>query len=179
MVSDEVLMLAFQRGSREALEELFARYREPLYGFFRRRLPAGERSQDVAQDLAQETFLALMRAAARYEPRASVRTYFYAIALNLLVADRRRQARNTLSIASHEPANRPQTDAVLWLRQALDKLDETEREIVMLREYEQLSYSEIADLLQIPVNTVRSRLFRTRLALKALLEPRVVSRQEA
>jgi RNA polymerase sigma-70 factor (ECF subfamily) len=176
MVSDEVLMLAFQRGSREALEELFARYRGPLYGFFRRRLPAGDRSQDVAQDLTQETFLAVMRAAARYAPRASVRTYFYAIALNLLVADRRRQARKTLSIASHEQMVNPRTDSVLWLRQALDKLDGTEREIVMLREYEQLSYAEIADLLNVPVNTVRSRLFRSRLALKNLLEP---SQQEA
>ena len=53
MVSDEALMLDFRRGSREAFEELFARYREPLYGFFRRRLPSPER----AEDLAQETFL--------------------------------------------------------------------------------------------------------------------------
>lgn len=175
VATDEVLMLAFQRGSREALAELFARYREPLYGFFRRRLPAVERSQHLAQDLAQETFLAVMRGAARYEPRASVRTYMYAIALHLLTADRRRQTRSPLSIVNREPISRPTTDSVLWIREALEKLDGTEREIVMLREYEQLSYAEIADLLQIPINTVRSRLFRARVALKALLEP---SRQE-
>ena len=55
-------------------------------------------------------------------------------------------------------------------RQAIEKLDAPEREILMLREYEQLSYSDIAELLRIPVNTVRSRLFRSRLALKGHLE---------
>ena len=73
MTSDESLMLDFQRGSREAFEELFARYRGPLYGFFRRRLDSGER----AEDLAQETFLVVIRGTSRYEPRALVRTYLY------------------------------------------------------------------------------------------------------
>jgi RNA polymerase sigma-70 factor (ECF subfamily) len=62
-------------------------------------------------------------------------------------------------------------DNSLWVRQALEKLDAQEREILMLREYEQLSYSEVAELLRIPVNTVRSRLFRARVALKDHLEP--------
>ena len=61
MTSDEALMLEFQGGSRAALEELFARYRTPLYGFFRRRLNDPER----AEDLVQETFLAVIRAASR------------------------------------------------------------------------------------------------------------------
>src|SRR5258708_38940341 len=89
-ISDEALMLDFQRGSREAFEELFARYRDPLYGFFRRRLHAVER----ADDLTQETFLAMIRATARYEPRSLVRTYLYGIALKLLAVERRRQARS-------------------------------------------------------------------------------------
>jgi DNA-directed RNA polymerase specialized sigma24 family protein len=59
----------------------------------------------------------------------------------------------------------------MWVRQALEKLDESEREILMLREYEQLSYAEIAELLKVPVNTVRSRLFRARMAMKGYLEP--------
>jgi DNA-directed RNA polymerase specialized sigma24 family protein len=59
---------------------------------------------------------------------------------------------------------------VVWVRQALEKLDAPEREILMLREYEQLSYSDISELLRIPINTVRSRLFRSRLALKSYLE---------
>ena len=173
MISDEALMQEFQGGSREAFEELFARYREPLYGFFRRRLETKER----ADDLTQETFLAVIRATSRYQPRALVRTYLYGIALKLLAADRRRERRS-------DPA--PQTDAVdaaldnsLWVRRALEKLDASEREILMLREYEQLSYSEVAELLRIPVNTVRSRLFRARMALKHHLQPVEMRREHA
>src|SRR2546423_15721301 len=90
-ISDEALMLEFQGGSRPAFEELFTRYRAPLFGYFRRRLHGDQR----AEDLTQETFLAVIRAVANYEPRALVRTYFYAIAMNLLSAERRRQFRNS------------------------------------------------------------------------------------
>src|SRR5258708_17203941 len=127
-ISDETLMLDFQRGSREAFEELFARYREPLYGFFRRRLHAVER----ADDLAQETFLAVIRATSRYEPRALVRTYLYGIALNLLAAERRKQLKDPPVESSPEPAINGAPDSVLWVRQALEKLDAPDREISML-----------------------------------------------
>src|SRR5438552_13445023 len=166
MVSDEALILEFQRGSRAAFEELFARYRGPLYGFFRRRLESPER----AEDLAQETFLAVIRATARYEPRALVRTYLYGIALKLVATERRKQTSRPLAPLETEPAIESACDAALWVRQALGKLDAQEREVLMLREYEQLSYAEIADLLRLPVNTVRSRLFRSRMALKGYLE---------
>jgi RNA polymerase sigma-70 factor (ECF subfamily) len=167
MISDEALMLEFQGGSRAAFEELFARYHKPLYGFFGRRLNNPAR----AEDLAQETFLAVIRAASRYEPRALVRTYLYGIALKLLAAERRKVLPSSTS-GQHAPE--PKTDgtpeSVLWVRQAMEKLDAPEREILMLREYEQLSYSDIAELLRIPINTVRSRLVRSRLALKTYLE---------
>ena len=173
MTSDESLMLEFQRGSREAFEELFARYRKPLYGFFRRRLYSGER----AEDLAQETFLVVIRGASRYEPRALVRTYLYSIALKLVASERRKQARN-VPPSQAEPASKDTSEAELWVRQGLEKLESSEREILMLREYEQLSYSEIAGLLRIPVNTVRSRLFRARMTLRSYLEPSALRREE-
>jgi len=167
MTSDEALMLEFQGGSRAAFEELFARYRKPLYGLFRRRLNNPER----AEDLVQETFLAVIRAASRYEPRALVRTYLYGIALHLLAAERRKFLTNSTSGQSvPEPKADGTPDYVLWIRQGMEKLDAPDREILMLREYEQLSYSDIAVLLRIPLNTVRSRLFRSRLALKSHLE---------
>jgi len=86
-----------------------------------------------------------------------------------VAAERRKRVRNAAQSDS-EPAIEGATDVVLWVQQALGKLDPSEREIVMLREYEQLSYLDIAELLRIPVNTVRSRLFRARLALKGWLE---------
>lgn len=171
-ISDESLMLEFQGGSREAFEELFARYRDALYGFFRRRLEGEQR----AEDLMQETFLAVIKATERYEPRALVRTYFYGIAMNLLSAERRKRFRDAPpgEVAS-EPATHEDPESVMWIRQALARLGDGDREILMLREYEQLSYAEIAELTKVPVNTVRSRLFRARMALKEQLEPKLRS----
>src|SRR5579875_2888477 len=167
MISDEVLMLDFQNGSGESFGELFERYRQPLYGFFRRRLHSPER----AEDLTQQTFLAVAKARFRYEPRARVRTYLYGIAVNLLAAERRKQRDAAPESSRREPACEASPDSALWVREALQKLEHQEREILMLREYEQLSYDEIASVLRVPVNTVRSRLFRARIALKEYLEP--------
>src|SRR6266566_7268259 len=111
MISDEALMLEFQAGSRAAFEELFARYHKPLYGFFGRRLNNPER----AEDLAQETFLAVIRAASRYEPRALVRTYLYGIALKLVAAERRKRSRErTHAEEASDPAVSTDPEASLW-----------------------------------------------------------------
>jgi len=171
--SDEHLMLAFSKGSSYAFDELFSRYKQPIYGFFRRRV--AESAQ--AEELTQETFIALLRAATRYEPRALFRTYLYAIGFKILRAHRRKAAfratffgqRNSAPDTSKSDA----TESGLWVRRAVEKLEAMDREILLLREFEQLSYAEIADLLQLPLNTVRSRLFRARTALRNLLEPPV------
>jgi RNA polymerase sigma-70 factor, ECF subfamily len=172
MTSDEHLMLEFQRGSREAFTELFERYREPVYGFFRRRL----RDSARAEELAQETFLAVLRGVDRYEPRASFRTYLYAIAFKQVSGEWRRAKRETPPIEI-EPGTRDDPGDALWLRRAVERMDDAHREVLLLREYEQLSYDEIAALLRIPVNTVRSRLFRARMELKALLSPERTERE--
>jgi RNA polymerase sigma factor (sigma-70 family) len=106
----------------------------------------------------------------RYEPRALFRTYLYAISLKQLAAERRKKAHEVSAQKdSVEPAVAGNPDATLWVRRAVERLDADGREILLLREYEQLSYAEIAALLRMPVNTVRSRLFRARMALKDLL----------
>jgi hypothetical protein len=91
--------------------------------------------------LAQETFLAVIRGARRYEPRALVRTYLYGIALKLLASERRKQRG---SVDSPDPAPEPSAPSTqesgFWVRKALAKLDSADREILMLREYELLSY---------------------------------------
>jgi RNA polymerase sigma-70 factor, ECF subfamily len=166
--SDEQLMAAFSQGSTEAFSELFTRYKQPLFGFFRRRVA----DPSHAEELTQETFLAVLRAASRYEPRALFRTYLYSIGFKILRAHRRKAAFRAAFLGaagSREPAVRNTTDAEVSLRHAVGKLERTEREILLLREFEQLSYAEIAELLGLPVNTVRSRLFRARMALRDLL----------
>ena len=168
--SDERLMLDFSKGAAEAFAELFRRYKQPLFGFFRRRLAdAGH-----AEELTQETFLAVVRGASRYQPRALFRTYLYAIAFRILRAHRRKQVFRATIFGQRkeekEPGRRDATEAALVLRQALRKLHPTDREILMLREFEELSYAEVSELLNLPLNTVRSRLFRARVALKELLD---------
>jgi RNA polymerase sigma-70 factor, ECF subfamily len=172
MNSDDQLILEFQQGSREAFVELFERYREPIYGFFRRRLDYPAR----AEELAQECFLALLQNVQRYEPRASFRSYLYGIAIHLVAVERRKAGREVaenekLDSRAVEGNAAENNDAGIWVRSALGHLEQSEREILMLREYEQLSYGEIAAVLRIPVNTVRSRLFRARAALKNQLLP--------
>jgi RNA polymerase sigma-70 factor (ECF subfamily) len=168
--SDEKLMLAFVQGSPEAFTELFHRYRQPIDGFFRRRINDPSR----AEELAQETFLALLRAANRYQPRALFRTYLYAVALKILRAHRRKVIFRAALFGQPEtipdPAKQDATETGLWVRHAVSELEPIDREILLLREFEQLSYAEIADLLHLPINTVRSRLFRARTALRQLLE---------
>jgi RNA polymerase sigma-70 factor, ECF subfamily len=170
MSTDEQLIVAFQRGERDAFTELFERYRQPVYAFFRRRLAHPAR----AEELTQECFLALIENAARYEPRASFRSYLYGIAMKLVFAERRKAGREVaenekLDTRSSAAGGERATESSIWVRGALAKLDESEREILMLREYEQLSYLEIGTLMQMPVNTVRSRLFRARTAMKEQL----------
>jgi RNA polymerase sigma-70 factor, ECF subfamily len=175
--TDEQLMAAFARGSADAFDALFARYRQPLYAFFCRRM--ADRSH--AEELTQETFLAIVRARGRYEATALFRTWLYAIALRILRLWRRKTAfravfSGTLP-ADREPADPAATGNDFILRDAVRRLDRIDREVLLLREFEELSYAEIASVLKIPVNTVRSRLFRARSALRELLEaPPIPSR---
>jgi RNA polymerase sigma-70 factor, ECF subfamily len=174
-ISDEQLMLAFSKGSPEAFTELFSRYKQKLYGFFCRRVAESPQ----AEELTQETFVALLRAASRYEPRALFRTYLYAIGLKILYAHRRKAAFRATFLghpnSAPDPSKRDATESGLWVRRAVEKLEPMDREILLLREFEELSYAEISGLLQLPLNTVRSRLFRARTALRNLLEPPVES----
>jgi RNA polymerase sigma-70 factor (ECF subfamily) len=165
--TDEELMLSFARGSTDAFSELFSRYKQPLFGFFRRRVP----DPTHAEELTQETFLAILRASSRYEPTALFRTYLYAIAFKILRTHRRKSAFRAMfhSTDSTEPSSPTTIDTDFSVRDALTKLDSHDREILLLREFEQLTYLEIAELLALPINTVRSRLFRARTALHDLL----------
>ena len=165
MSSDEQLMLDFQNGSTEAFTELFQRYAQRLYGFFRRRLENPTRAEELTQDV----FVAVLKGASRYEPRALFRTYLYSIAVRLLMAERRKAGREFGNAQTAEPSQAAGAETAAWVRDAVARLEETEREILLLREYEELSYEEIAQVLAIPVNTVKSRLYRARMALRELL----------
>src|SRR5450631_3563297 len=86
--SDEQWMVDFHDDNTAAFTILFSRYKQPLFGFFRRRVldPA------CAEELTQETFLVLLRNASAYRPDALFRTYLYSIAFNILRTHRRKSA---------------------------------------------------------------------------------------
>lgn len=159
--------------------ELFRRYRQPLYGFFQRRIVYSA----YAEELTQETFLAVLRGASRYQPTATFRTYLYAVGFGILRSHRRKLAFRAMfrseELSGHEPARSVPAANSLILRQAVGRLDALDREVLLLREFEELSYPEIATLLNLPLNTVRSRLFRARAALRDLLTTPVPSTSPA
>jgi RNA polymerase sigma-70 factor (ECF subfamily) len=168
VTTDEELMLDVRRGDREAFERLFDRYRDPMWRFFRRRVADPAR----AEELAQDAFVAVLQGAAQYEPRAPFRSYLFGIAYNLLLAERRKSSRQIVEPLDVDPvaAGEGDLEAAMSVRGALALLDADDREMLMLREYEEFSYNEIAHLKKMPLNTVRSRLFRARMALKAVFE---------
>ena len=170
MLGDDELMAEARRGSQAAFEQLFERYREPVWRFFRRRTTDAA----IAQELAQDTFVAILEGARRYRARGMFRSYLFGVAYNVLLADRRKRAHRRTEPLDPDgpPGIAADREAVIWLRDALSTIDESDREILMLREYEELSYQEIADVRRVPLNTVRSQLFRARMALKAALEVR-------
>ncbi len=154
-------------GSTEAFGELFDRHRAAIWAFFRRRVADRGR----AEDLSQETFVALLTSAPRYEARDRFRSYLFGIAYNVLSDDRRRSPAPADGLDPEAlRAATADLDAVLHVRQALSELDAIDRDVLMLREFDALPYADIGALLGIPINTVRSRLFRARLALKEKLQ---------
>jgi RNA polymerase sigma-70 factor (ECF subfamily) len=168
VTSDDELMGQIRNGSGTAFELLFERYRAPVWRFFRRRTMDAAR----AEELAQDTFVAVLKAAVRYETRGAFRAFLFGIAYNVLLSDRRKAVpRVTDSLNDEVPAPcADDLDTGLWIRQALAQLSANDREVLMLREYEQLTYEEIAAVRQVPVNTVRSQLFRARMALRDALQ---------
>lgn len=167
--TDEQLIAAFSRGSNDAFSTLFQRYKSRVFGFFYRRVE----DASLAEELTQDTFLAIIRAQERYLPTALFRTWLYAVALNILRAHRRKALFRAFftgkAVEHNEPHASSSLESEFILREAVGKLEPAEREVLLLREFEELSYAEIAVILHIPINTVRTRLFRARTALREVL----------
>ncbi len=157
-------MQAFKSGEGPAFCELFDRYKNPIYGFIRRRVDDPARAEEITQDV----FMALVQSRNGYETRASFRTYLYRIAMNR-VASEHRKAKEDSDPADAAADSDP--SVVQQVRDALERIEPEQKQVVMLREYEGLSYQEIAEVLKVPVGTVRSKLFRAKLALRELLAP--------
>jgi RNA polymerase sigma-70 factor, ECF subfamily len=178
--TDEELFAAYQQGDAGAFELLLRRHRGPLFTFLLRMLGHRER----AEDLAQETFLRIIKGAQAWEHRARFQTWLFTIARNLCAdAGRRDRFRKADSLDAEGPdGEAPLVDTVIGneidpargaesailrplLQKALMALPVEQREVFILREQSGVAFKEIAEILGVNENTVKSRM---RYAIEAL-----------
>ncbi len=165
MTDDRTLWQGIVKGERAAFETLFRLYSAPLRLFLRRFTSCFE----TADDVAQETFLQLWRRHNGFDPtRGTLKQYLFGIA--------RKQAAHTRKegwlpaekeTAVEAAAERVEADEhTSDVQEALARLDPEERSLLWLREVEGYSYAEMADILGVPLGTVKSKLFSARAALR-------------
>lgn len=174
--SDEMLMVRYQRGEREAFAELVRRYHGPIYNFSIRQL----RQSALAEDVTQEVFLRLVQKAAEFKHEARFSTWLYTIARNLCIDQLRKLKHRRHASLEHSgddagdtslherlADSHPGTDAeraaggsevARALTAALEALPDEQREVFLLREIAQLPFKEIARVTNTGENTVKSRM---------------------
>ncbi len=175
-------------GEPAAFGQLVLKYQDRLVNTLYRLLGSAEDARDVAQDAFVQAFLKLET----FRGSAAFYTWLYRIAFNLAMSHRRRQ-RPTVSLdvsrSEHglEPVDsQPPPEAQLarcdrarLVHAALAELAVDYRQVVVLRELEGCRYEEIAQILELPIGTVRSRLFRARLQLRDHLAPMLSDEETA
>jgi RNA polymerase sigma-70 factor (ECF subfamily) len=187
--TDEELMLRYRDGDAAAFETLFRRYERPLFDFIYRMAPNAADSES----LFQETFLRLVRAKERYRAAAQFKTWLFQIAVNLC-RDRARRMKHRSHLSLNDPlfaghdgrgdaqglvpdpsapvgASVEAGELEAAVQGAVGALPEDERAVVVLKEYHELSYPEIAEILDRPVGTLKSVHHRACEKLRGALAP--------
>ncbi len=179
---DQALIAGIVRGDREALAELYTRYRQPLFAYLLQLTP----DHGLAEEMLQDTLVAAWKSARGFEGRSTVLTWLIGIA--------RRQAHNTLrqrrlplvdekelaGMASPEPEpeafalNSVTRDELLV---AFSQLSTSHREVLVLVLVHEFSYEETASILGVPAGTVKSRLSNAKRMARALLTAREEAEQ--
>ena len=167
--TDEELVGAFQSGDASAFDLLVGRWDRKIQGAIYRVLGPGEDSRD----LCQEVFLKAYRALGSFKREARFSSWLYQIALNACRDRlRRRRGRTQLSLDDLETAQVPRQggpsalelveakDLARAVQAAMDTLPHEQREVIALKEYQGLTFVEIAETLDVPVSTVKTRLYR-------------------
>jgi RNA polymerase sigma-70 factor (ECF subfamily) len=180
--TDTELIAECLQGRTDAFGQLVTRYQERLFGTLVTMLGSAEDARDVAQDAFVQAYQKL----GSFRGQSAFYSWLFRIALNSSVDHHRRQRRPTMSIdaareqTGAEPTDlHPETSPSFGIERterqklvqvALSKLSPEYREVLVLKEMEDLKYEEIAALVKIPVGTVRSRIHRGRAELKDILE---------
>jgi RNA polymerase sigma-70 factor (ECF subfamily) len=164
-----------QAGDTEAFDELVIKYRTKIFAI----VCCMVRNEDEAWDLAQEAFLKAWKSLHRFECRSSFYTWLYRITVNLTICSfRRKDGHEEVELNEAIPSSLPSpsvnyqcTQIRERLNEALAKLSLEQRAVVVLREVEGLQYQEIAEILDLSIGTVMSRLFYARKRLQFMLRP--------
>jgi RNA polymerase sigma-70 factor (ECF subfamily) len=179
--SDEVLIGRIATGDRLAMQVLFARHHVRVYRFVLRLV----RDESVAEDLISEVFLDVWRQAGRFEGRSQVSTWLLAIARFKALSALRRRSDEELddetAEAIEDPSDDPEValdkkDKSAAIRKCLEKLSAEHREIIDLVYYHEKSVEEVAKIVGIPENTVKTRMFYARKRLAELLKAAGIER---
>jgi len=193
--ADAPLVERVKQGDVKAFEMLVVKYQRRIERLVGRMV----RDVDLVPDIAQETFIRAYRALPQFRGESAFYTWLYRIAVNTakktlmelkrdpLVTESARAGRDDEDDnprADHEPSDAATPDAVLASKQiaaavnfAVEALSEDLRQAITLREIDGLSYEEIAELMNCPIGTVRSRIFRAREAIAARLRPLLDTRE--
>jgi len=188
-VPEAKLVAAVQRGDHAALGDLLTRYQDRLFNVCLRIVG----NRDDAAELTQEAMLRVIEHVGSYDGRSAISTWMIRIAMNLSISHLRKQKhRRALSLEAEyghpgsngedqmttlrrrmEDFREPGPDQsvetsemIEQLQEALGRLDVDFRAVIVLRDIDGLDYQQIAEVLEVPVGTVKSRLFRARLALR-------------
>jgi RNA polymerase sigma-70 factor (ECF subfamily) len=183
-INETELIIRAKNGERNAFSELVCIHadgvRDVIYRLY------GD--IQLAEDAAQETFIRAWLHLASYRPQTSLRNWLYRIAVNAATDMLRKEKRilphaiEDLPLKDHQPGPEAlfsQEERATLVQQAVLSLPDACRTVLVLREYEGLSYQEIADALEIPVGTVMSRLNYARKLLRDKLEQKLFLQVEA
>lgn len=179
--TDEELVESFQRGDTSVFDLLVERWDRKIQGAIYRVVGPSE----DARDLCQEAFLKAYRGLGTFKKDARFSSWLYQIALNVCRDRlRRRRGRHLVSFddldEASQAASTPSVPTPLQLAEASDishrvaravaDLPQDQREVIVLKEYQDLTFAEIADVLNLPLSTVKTRLYRGLVQLRERLE---------
>lgn len=192
-VGETDLLARYREGDVGAFRQLVETFRDRMVQFFHRLCWDRDRAEDLTQDL----FLKLMQSSRRYRPEGRMATFVYRVATNLWI-DHYRQLKPRPRFSSFDQVTLPDGDSArpveyagpgptpvqqladdeerAAMRRALERLTEPHRIVFELAVYQERPYGEIAELLGIPVGTVKSRMHNTVAALKTMLGSSVTER---
>ncbi|OPX17885.1 hypothetical protein BXT86_04100 [candidate division WOR-3 bacterium 4484_100] len=165
MKSDETLMKQFQRGDDDAFSELVERYQQKLFNYFIRHLNDYDRAEDLTQDL----FIRVYRYGHSFDCEQRFRPWVYKIARNILRKELKSEQDGKRLKAKilygYQPFLNPDYEIIYAVREAINKLPQAQKEVIILKEYQGMTFAEIAEVLGCPESTVKTRLYK---ALKRL-----------